>query len=558
MLLPSVVAALLAVPTWQESTRTREVGVVRPNGSVTAPLRDGESYDFGVYHALLIGIERYEGHAADLRTARNDVETLARVLRDDFGFAHVDVVLDAQATRSGILSKLDDYASRLTERDNLLVYYAGHGDLLWRGERWQEGFWIPYQPRDAEHRWWNWLSADVVNRATSRIRARHVLVISDSCFASALTRDASVRTAGAATPDWIRTHFERPSSLVFTSGADEPVSDDGRDGHSIFAWHLLDALRHHDAPFLPALSLAHHVIGAVMQDGDFHRGRRSQQPVFARHPFEPRRDGQFIFVRRAAVGASGLRPEDVVGLPPGYRLPNHVVVEALSAGAFRYWSLEGDGRVEMVLVPGATFECDGRTVVIEPFLIDRFEVTNERFDRYVDAAGVVVARPVRRELREPQRPATGMSLDEARAFATWAGAKRLPTVDEWDCAAGFDPVTRRLRAFPWGDAAIAETPRELCPPFVGTVAIDVAACGAHDFGGSVREFCEPVPADSTSAGARVGASGVIRGGTHVVARRQSVDFALAAERRTVDAAFRAEGSLGFRTAKSLIPPYRAR
>ena len=32
------------------------------------------------------------------------------------------------------------------------------------------------------------------------------------------------------------------SVLVFTSGADEPVSDEGKDGHSIFAWNLIKAL----------------------------------------------------------------------------------------------------------------------------------------------------------------------------------------------------------------------------------------------------------------------------------------------------------------------------
>ncbi len=91
---------------------------------------------------------------------------------------------------------------------------------------------------------------------------------------------------------------------------------------------------------------------------------------------------------------------------------------------------------------------------IPRFFIDRTPVTNAEFKRFLDAAHYVPADD-HNFLRDwnrgnyPQgwgnKPVTWVSIEDARAYAEWAG-KRLPHVWEWQYAAqGTDG-----RAYPWG------------------------------------------------------------------------------------------------------------
>lgn len=550
MVLPLFVSPLLEI---QDPQRMREVGLMAARRAVSAPLPteqgEEEEYVFGRYHALLIAVQSYHPHEADLRTAANDARAFAEVLETQYGFHPPKVLIDQQATRAGILEALDELADQLELEDNLVIFFAGHGTKMWSGGNDAEGYWIPWQPADGVHKWWNWISSETIHRAIGRIPARHILLISDSCYAGRLTR-GEVRMQSALTPDWIRTLHGRSSNQILTSGADEPVADDGRDGHSIFAWHLLDALRQSSERFLPAAALAHHLTQAVMQDVDYHRGRRPQRPLFAQSPVNPRNAGDLLFVRTGAPATGDLRIENVPGAPPGYRFPNIVEVEQAGPGEYRFWVREADQRLEMMLIPGGTVQQGDQTVSLEPFLIDRFEVSNERFDRFIlQTRSEVGSRPGAAELKAKDLPATGMSLQEARGFAAWA-SKRLPTSLEWERAAFFDPERGRTRHLPWGDKPLVPPlPVTPFPPAIGSHPEDRSALGVLGMGGSVRELCE-LDQDAYRTRAPFG---IVRGGTQVRSPR-TYDPSILCQGTRWDHAAREQGAVGFRCVLDLIPP----
>lgn len=141
-----------------------------------------------------------------------------------------------------------------------------------------------------------------------------------------------------------------------------------------------------------------------------------------------------------------------------------------------------------------------RWVEVHPFAIDRYEVTNGEFRRFLAASGY---RPAESHnfLRHWQggfpeelanHPVTWVSLDDARAYAAWAG-KRLPTDMEWQWAAqGADG-----RRWPWG---MAFNPAYCNSDSSGTTPVDahpanVSPFGVGDLVGNVWEWIDTVITD---------------------------------------------------------------
>ncbi|NLR58353.1 formylglycine-generating enzyme family protein [Chitinophaga polysaccharea] len=158
------------------------------------------------------------------------------------------------------------------------------------------------------------------------------------------------------------------------------------------------------------------------------------------------------------------------------------------------------------------------TLAIPAFYIDRYPVTNQQFKQFMDATRY---RPAddHNFLKDwqqgtypagwEQRPVTWVSIEDARAYAAWAG-KRLPHEWEWQYAAqGNDK-----RLYPWGMTADssrippADTSRERNPPpFVNAYPAGASPFGVMALTGHVWQWTD----EYTDAHTR---SAVLKGGSY--------------------------------------------
>jgi iron(II)-dependent oxidoreductase len=98
---------------------------------------------------------------------------------------------------------------------------------------------------------------------------------------------------------------------------------------------------------------------------------------------------------------------------------------------------------------GDDIEKPVHTVPLKAFFIDKTEVTNAEYKKFIDATGYQ-APPHWKDKTFPQDqenfPVVQVNWQDANSYAQWAG-KRLPTEAEWEAAArGLDG-----RKYPWGN-----------------------------------------------------------------------------------------------------------
>ena len=246
----------------------------------------GANGQLGDFYALVIGINDYHAPLPPLKSAVDDAKAVGKILEEHYGFK-VQYLLDAQATRFNILDALGKYESSLQPPDNLLIYYAGHGYLDPNTKR---AYWMPYDANSKLSP--NRIISDDLMNEVSDAPARHVLVISDSCYSGDLANTRSLgASAEGGTPAVVLRMLARKSRNLMASGGEETVSDAGVDGHSVFAGVLLRALAENENSMYTASSLFYTSIK------DSVVGNSTQTPEYAVIPNSTHNGGDFVFVR---------------------------------------------------------------------------------------------------------------------------------------------------------------------------------------------------------------------------------------------------------------------
>lgn len=243
---------------------------------------------YGNYYALVVGNNNYK-NLNSLNTAKADASAVSTILKFKYNF-HVTTLYDA--SRYQILNALNTLRKTLTEKDNLLIYYAGHGILDKVNDR---GNWLPV---DAElDSTANWISNIALTDILNIMSAKHVLVIADSCYSGTLTRSVLTQLRAGQSEEAKKAYYNavknKRSRTALTSGAIQPVLDQGKKGHSVFANAFIDALKNNQT-ILEGQKLFLEVVARVTKAA-FDR-RFEQIPQYAPIKFAGHEAGDFFFI----------------------------------------------------------------------------------------------------------------------------------------------------------------------------------------------------------------------------------------------------------------------
>ena len=192
--------------------------------------------DLGNFHALVIGNDAYGAFPA-LSTAVADADAVAQQLQSHYGFK---VTKLTNVGRQVIITKLAEMTMSMKKNDNLMIYYAGHGQIDDKGN----GYWIPVDGRTDDPS--TWIGNDQINDYLGASEAKHVMVVADSCYSGTMSGNAIRPIPLDAKEDDLLFISRVKARTVITSGGLQPVLDDGGSGHSIFASAFLTALKQAD------------------------------------------------------------------------------------------------------------------------------------------------------------------------------------------------------------------------------------------------------------------------------------------------------------------------
>jgi hypothetical protein len=277
-----VVAAvdILKNKTTNQFTLNREGGKVAQVKKEDSALEPG--IPFAKYHALFIAVQDYESKdISRLDYTISDARRFRDVLVSDYTFEKENTSLLENPDRRVIYKTLQGLRSKLTEKDNLLIFFAGHGYWL---DDMKQGFWLP---RDASgiNDPSDWIPNSSIRDYIKAIKAKHILLIADACFSGGMFK---LRDAFPGPQVSIEKIYELPSRRAITSGSIKTVPD-----RSVFLEFIVKRLKENNEMYLDTQKLYTSLRDAVINNSPMH-----QTPLYGAIGEAGDEGGDFIFIKR--------------------------------------------------------------------------------------------------------------------------------------------------------------------------------------------------------------------------------------------------------------------
>jgi hypothetical protein len=232
-----------------------------------------------VYYGLIIAVDNYQDPKLEsLDRPVVDAEKLYNILTSKYTFDPENLQFIKNATRQEIIYALDELSKKVTQKDNLLIFYAGHG--YWN-ENSNVGYWLPSDARqDSRDKWFpNSTLVDYLKE----INSKHILLIADACFGGSIFKSRAVIIDRKET---VQDLYNLPSRKAMTSGTLTKVPD-----RSAFTKYLIEQLTDYNEPAFTSDQLFSRFQTSVENNSD-------TKPRYGVIENVDDKGGEFVFVRR--------------------------------------------------------------------------------------------------------------------------------------------------------------------------------------------------------------------------------------------------------------------
>lgn len=230
-------------------------------------------------YAILFGAQDYQDpNINSLSEPLKDAERLKKVLLKNYTFNEKEVKVIKNPTYEVMVNTFDSLRRLVTDKDFLLIFYAGHGFYEKETEK---GYWLPVDAsKDSKSKWYrNSALKDDIESITSK----HTLLISDACFSGSIFKTrAAFNNASVEISKVMNTQ----SRKCLTSGALTEVPD-----KSVFLDYLIKELESNQNKYMRSEDLFFAIREPV-------RNNSPITPLFGVIQSTGDEGGDFVFIRK--------------------------------------------------------------------------------------------------------------------------------------------------------------------------------------------------------------------------------------------------------------------
>lgn len=244
---------------------------------------------FGTYHAILIAEKDYTDPGfKTLQYPIRDANNLKNILTDKYTFDPENIDTLYNRSREDILETIIARCKSLGPDDNLLVFYAGHGDTTMDKFRNIDGYLIPTSAKKGLTSYF--ITSEEIKKALLKSNARHVLFLLDACYSGAFTRGEDSVDNNVAD---ILKQYEQSSRKVMTSGNIEAVPD-----NSFFIYYLTEYLKNNKKKYLSTKEIWSYVDAGIRDHAKQTNSNQYYSPQYSAITGVGDTGGTFVFILR--------------------------------------------------------------------------------------------------------------------------------------------------------------------------------------------------------------------------------------------------------------------